>query len=126
MLNFLYTYAYWHYTEGVKTLIQHARNFLLFLWHFFAIPTLLVTLFASWRRMQESYQDGFDIKEKFSAFLVNTIMRGVGAFVRLVMIIFGIFSILLFIVIFNVTFLIWILLPAVIGMLIVLFFDTLL
>lgn len=126
MLTFFYTYANWHYTQGFKTLLSHGRNFLFFLWNFFSIPDLLKTLFSPWRRLSESYDDGYDIQEKFATFLVNIIMRFIGAIVRSAVIAFGILAQVLSFVLFLLISLIWILLPAVIGMILVVILDILL
>lgn len=126
MLTFFYTYANWHYTQGFMTLLTHGKHFLLFLWYFFSIPDLLKTLFAPWRRLQESYGDGYDLQEKFAAFTVNTIMRFIGMIVRLAVIAFGVILHIIAGKLLLLIFLFWLLLPAVVGVIMVVIVDTLL
>ncbi|MEX2515062.1 MAG: hypothetical protein WD335_02965 [Candidatus Paceibacterota bacterium] len=126
MLDFIYSYTYWHYTSAVKALLFHARNFVVFLWTFFAIPGLLATLLSPWQRLQESYDSGFDIKEKLATFIVNSLMRLVGGFVRIVMILFGAAVLVLSMILLLLVTVIWFLLPAVFGILIVVMLNTLL
>lgn len=118
MLSFLYTYTYWHYTNAVIAMAGIVRNILIFLWRFFSIPDLLKTLVSPWQRLQESYGDGFDIQEKLTALVVNTIMRLVGAVVRLAVISFGVVVLLLASGAAVASFIVWLFLPAVIGLLV--------
>lgn len=126
MLTFFYTYANWHYTLGFLALLSHGRNFLSFLWNFFSIPDLLRTLFSPWRRLRETYDDGYDIQDKLATLLVNTIMRIVGAIVRLAVIAFGILAQVLATAFFIMASFIWLLLPAVVGVILVVIIDILL
>jgi|AntRauTorcE11897_2_1112592.scaffolds.fasta_scaffold01191_2 hypothetical protein len=126
MLDFIYSYSFWHYTSAIKALLSHVRNFFVFVWNFFSIPGLLVTLFSPWQRLRESYDKGFDVKEKLATLLVNTIMRLVGAFIRIVMVVFGIVALVLYSVLALFLIVTWLLLPAVVGILMVIMFDILL
>jgi hypothetical protein len=96
------------------------------MWRFFAIPGLIRTLFSPWQRLQESYVSGFNIKEKLATLLVNTIMRLVGAVVRLTMILFGIVGLIIAGLLSMTLFLSWLAMPVIIGILLVLIFSTLL
>lgn len=125
MLTFFFTYANWHYTQALHNFILQIRSILSFLWYFFAIPNLIRTLFSPWRRLHETYQEGFDIQEKFATFLVNSIMRIVGAMIRLIVVVFGLVVQLLATLLLSVAFAVWLLLPAAVGILIVIIFDTL-
>jgi len=126
MLHFIYSYTYWHYTSAIKSVLLHIRNILSFMWRFFAIPGLIRTLFSPWQRLQESYVSGFNIKEKLATLLVNTIMRLVGAVVRLTMILFGIVGLIIAGLLSMTLFLSWLAMPVIIGILLVLIFSTLL
>lgn len=119
----LFTYIYWHYTSALIALMINIRNILTFLWRFFAIPTLLKTLFSPWHRMQESYQKGFNIQDVASTFIVNTLMRLVGAIARLAVISFGAGVLIAAATLSLVAVLLWIMFPAVVGLLIVFIVD---
>lgn len=83
------TYTLWHYSHAVKALIAIWRNFIFFFYHLFSLPLLVRTLFAPWRRLAQPYPDVFDAGEIFGTFITNTLMRIVGAVLRLVFIIIG-------------------------------------
>jgi|AntDeeMinimDraft_6_1070357.scaffolds.fasta_scaffold15381_2 hypothetical protein len=117
-LVFFSTYAYWHYGRGLIALLGHIQITFRFLWSFFAIPTLVRTLLAPWRRLQESYPDGFDIPELISTFLINSMMRLVGLVVRLIIICFGLGVLLASGILTVVILALWVFLPVVIGILI--------
>lgn len=101
-------YLSWHYTDAFVDMLNIWKNFLSFLFEFFSIPLLLKTLFSPWRRMQESYTR---IEDFFEHLIVNTLMRFVGAFFRLIIIIFGLASLFLCFVLGIVFFLLWTALP---------------
>lgn len=60
-----------------------------FLLHFFSVPELVRSLFAPFHRMRERKKQGFDPEDIFEVFVINILMRIVGAFVRLIFIIAG-------------------------------------
>jgi hypothetical protein len=118
-------YILWHYSGAIADIVRIWRNYLWFFYHFFSIPVLFKTLFSPWRRLQEEYKGGFDIENFFATKVVNTMMRLVGAFVRLAFIIVGI-------VVISIVFLggllflaIWLALPLIaLGLLIIGLFYT--
>lgn len=57
-----------------------------FLLHFFSVPELARSLFAPFHRMRERKKQGFDLEDIFEVFVINILMRFVGALVRLVFI----------------------------------------
>ncbi len=84
-------YFWWHYGPGLKGLIQVWKNFLLFGWHYFSVGLLLSTLFSPWHRISSSRGRGFDIGRWSRAFSEDLIARILGAIVRSIVIILGLF-----------------------------------
>lgn len=90
------------------------RNYLWFFWHFFAIPLHLKTLFIPWRRLSEDAGRHLDIERAFERMIVNTLMRIVGALVRLVFIALGIFVLGIAFLVFLIAGIVWTALPVMI------------
>lgn len=111
--GFFWAYAKWHYAQGLRELVLVAQNFLGFVAHFFSFKLLLRTLFAPWKRMGESYGDGFDLGRFASAFIVNSLMRIVGFVSRVVVLGVGLVAFLVVLAFFLGVFLVWLLAPAV-------------
>jgi hypothetical protein len=82
-------YIRWHYSHGVTDLIGIVRNFLWFFYEFFSIPLLLKTFFVPFHRLAVTATQGFHPEEWFEAFIVTTLMRIVGAFMRTLLIVLG-------------------------------------
>ncbi|OHA17751.1 MAG: hypothetical protein A2664_04025 [Candidatus Taylorbacteria bacterium RIFCSPHIGHO2_01_FULL_46_22b] len=84
------SYLLWHYTEGLRDMTRVWTNFLWFLYNFFSIPILAKTLFEPWRRIQEQkHRGGFSPEDIAETLMTNTIMRLVGALIRLCTIAIG-------------------------------------
>ena len=114
-------YLIWHYSIGLADLFRVFGNFLWFIWNFFSIPLLLKTLFSPWRRMSEDKKkQGLHPEEFFGNLLVNMIMRVVGIFARLIMILFGLVFLVLTAGLGMVAILIWLTLPVAIPFLFIL------
>lgn len=101
-------YLSWHYTDALTDMRRIWKNFFIFIWNFFSISLLVSTLFSPWHRMQESYGR---IEDVFGNFVVNTMMRLVGAVVRLIFIIMGTFSLILCAVLGVAALIFWLVLP---------------
>ncbi|MBP9855697.1 MAG: hypothetical protein KBC48_00095 [Candidatus Pacebacteria bacterium] len=116
MQSYLYlpTYVIWHYTAGLKAAGGLALNFIRFTANFFSLQLLLKTLFSPWRRLGEHYVSGLHPSEWLSTFLVNTLMRIVGAIIRLILIIVGLLMIMLTALGGLLMLIIWVLWPALI------------
>lgn len=95
MLSFLPYYLAWHYSRALHEMYGVFGNFIWFFYNFFSIPTLLATLFAPFKRMDEGYKKGLNLEAFFETLIVNTLMRLVGMFLRLVLILMGIISLAL-------------------------------
>ncbi|KKS30704.1 MAG: hypothetical protein UV60_C0005G0006 [Parcubacteria group bacterium GW2011_GWA2_43_11] len=110
-MRFALYYIRWHYSQGIVDLIGVVRNFIWFFYTFFSIPLLLKTLFQPFERLGERYSKGFDPGAWAQVFVVNSLMRVVGALLRLFLVLIGIIFIILTIVV-GVLFLVaWILAP---------------
>ncbi|MCB9806073.1 hypothetical protein H6775_02845 [Candidatus Nomurabacteria bacterium] len=104
-------YLSWHYTRGIKNLLEIWQDFLWFMMSFFSIGTLTRTLFSPFQRLQEHYKGGLDIENFFSVLAVNTIMRLVGFVTRIIIIALGIVMFLLTLITGVIFFIIWLVLP---------------
>lgn len=95
----LFDYVSWVYFGGIKEYFRAWANFHWFLFHFFSVGVLTRTLFMPWHRMREKGGRGLDIEGAASRFAVNTILRMVGIFVRLSVILAAfIFELALFVI----------------------------
>lgn len=104
-------YIRWHYYEGLLSIYFIIGNFVWFFYEFFSIPLLLKTLFSPFHRLDEGYAKGLKLEQWAQTFIVNSLMRIVGAFLRLFLILIGIIMIVLT-VLFGAFFLIvWALAP---------------
>jgi hypothetical protein len=81
----------WYLLDQPKLILKAWKNFLWFNLEYFSIPLLLKTFFSPWRRYTWSYGRGFSFKRYLDAFVSNAIFRGLGAVVRLILIVVGIF-----------------------------------
>lgn len=85
-------YLSWHYSLGIVKFVYAWKNIHWFLFHYFSISVLLASLFAPFHRIQEKRTRGFDPQNWFEVFIINTLMRAVGAIVRSIIIIVGVFT----------------------------------
>ena len=123
MLSFTYSYIRWHYTEALRELFFHVRNLLAFLWRYFSIPHLVATLLSPWSRLHEEYASGIHLSQQAGTFVVNMMMRIVGAFVRIFFILVGVFVLCVGLALAVLSFFAWLFLPAVAVFLAVATFD---
>ena len=116
-VTFLFEYLVWHYSRAVKDIVRLSGNFLGAVFNFFSIPFLLKTLFVPFERLQEKKKSlGFDAEEFFGNLIVTTIMRIVGAVVRLITIAFGFILLIVVSAISIVSFVGWLLLPILVPL----------
>lgn len=117
MLFVLY-YIKWHYTQALFDLVNILKNFVWFFFEFFSIRLFFKTLFSPFHRLGETYRGGIDIENYFETIIVNTLMRFVGFFLRLTLIIIG-FTAIIFTILFGIFFLfVWLLSPLLLTFLI--------
>lgn len=91
MQNILIQWISWQFFEMPKNILKVWRNFLLFNLNYFSIVLILKTFFSPWRKYSWVYPRGFDIGKYSEVFFSNLISRFLGAIVRSILIIFGIF-----------------------------------
>ncbi|MFZ2523178.1 MAG: hypothetical protein WAW92_02215 [Minisyncoccia bacterium] len=101
-------YLAWHYTTAFSDMMNIWKNFFSFLYEFFSIPLLIRTLFSPWRRMKEDYGR---IEDFFGNLVVNTMMRLVGAVIRIIFILMGLTSLLFCALVGVALFVFWVALP---------------
>ncbi|OHA33073.1 MAG: hypothetical protein A2928_00820 [Candidatus Taylorbacteria bacterium RIFCSPLOWO2_01_FULL_45_15b] len=94
-------------------------NIFRFTFNFFSVSLLARSLFSPWKRVHEEARRGFDIGEYLSRKLVNTLMRIVGASLRLIIIFFGIFFLCVVTLAGIVIFIAWILTPLILLLLVI-------
>lgn len=111
--SFFIAYLKWHYVRGLAELSAVAENFLWFVSHFFSFKLLSRTLFKPWKRLGEHYGGGFDIEAFASAVLVNFLMRVVGLFTRLVVLVIGSCCYLVVLLASLLMLAVWLLAPAI-------------
>ena len=111
MVSLFFSYLWWHYTEALSNIRKLFGNFLWFFYNLFSIPILARTLFAPWQKLAEKYKGGFDIQNLFESFLVTSIMRIVGFFIRIVVIVTGLAALVLTFILGIAFFFIWLLVP---------------
>lgn len=106
-------YAKWHYGKGLSELFGVIGNFFWFLTNFFSFKFLFKTLFVPWKRMGERYASIFDFDSFFSAFIVNTLMRGVGFLFKILVMFFGTICFVLLIILSFLAIFFWIFAPVI-------------
>jgi len=109
--NIFIQYLVWHFFDVPKGILKAWRNFLLFNLNYFSIPLLFKTLFSHWRRYRYSYGRRFDLGRYFEAFTFNLISRGLGAVVRVILILIGLLVEFFIILAGAIIFLGWLILP---------------
>ena len=109
--NIFIQYLIWHFFDVPKGILEAWRNFLLFNLNYFSIPLLFKTLFSHWRRYRYSYGRRFDLGRYFEAFTFNLISRGLGAVVRVILILIGLLVEVFIILAGAIIFLGWLILP---------------
>jgi hypothetical protein len=76
-------YIIWHYTRAYADIFHIWLNYLWFINHLFAVPDVMMSWFAPFKRLQENKVSIMKSPEDFFANLfVNIMMRIVGAFIR--------------------------------------------
>lgn len=114
ILNIPVLYLYWHYFETPKEILRIWRNFIIFFYHYFSIGLLLKTLFAPWRRDITYYGRGFNIRLYAEVIAFNLVARGIGFFIRSLIVFAGIFVEIFVFFAAILIFIAWLILPILI------------
>lgn len=102
----------WHYTDGLNFYANRYVYLLRSIVHYFSLPVLLTSLFAPWKRLVVSEKKpGFDLMYELESLSFNLVSRGIGAAVRLILFIAGIFTLFLFFIFGAAGFVSWVILP---------------
>jgi predicted membrane metal-binding protein len=112
-------YLRWHYTQGVVDLVHIVGNFVWFLYEFFSIRLLFSTLFVPFHRLNEESPTGLDLGRIAEKVIVNTLMRLVGALMRISLILLGLFLICVVVVIGSFFLVVWLCAPFVVLTLVI-------
>lgn len=91
-LTIVWDYLIWHYTTALVSFVRLYKNFWWFLTQFFSLPQLLGSLVVPYKRITEQRRRLFDIEGWIGYFIINTISRLIGFISRIVIISWGITS----------------------------------
>lgn len=83
-------YLWWHYTLGIRHYIVASRSLLQSVAVLFSFGLIMRTFFEPFERLGESYGGG--LQSFFETLVVNMLMRLLGMFVRLCILILGLIS----------------------------------
>jgi hypothetical protein len=106
-------YFKWHYGKALSSLTIIWKNFLLFTYNFFSITALFKNFFDPWKRMSDPYPDSFSLRKYFYTFIANSIVRILGIMMRTILIIIGLIFCIILLLLYPVTLIIWLGLPAI-------------
>ncbi len=110
------SYFAWHYSRSLAEYWQVAGNLIWFVFNFFSINILIKTLLSPWHRLQDEPVPITKPIKFLEGFIVNFMMRLVGLIIRLSLLVFGLIFTLASIVVAVVGFIIWFLMPVLIGL----------
>ena len=112
--NLILDFSLWFLKAVPLAILKAWRNTVWFAFHYFSLPTLVLTLFAPWRRYSWSYKGGFSIGGYFEALASNLFSRVIGAVMRLPIIATGLIAVFLAFCAGAVVLVAWFLLPLII------------
>jgi uncharacterized membrane protein len=104
---------WWHYHDGLSALYRHALNFPRLILRLLAPISLLKSLFAPLQRLQEPYKKRASFEDWAGSFVVNTIMRILGALMRVVLLVCGFIGLVVSSLLAVIVLLTWVALPLV-------------
>lgn len=114
--NLVLDFVLWFGKEVPLSIVKAWRNMVWFTFHYFSLATLVVTLFAPWRRYTWSYKGGFSIGGYLEALASNFFSRIIGAIMRLPIIAAGLVAVLAAFLAGAAVFILWFLLPLIISL----------
>jgi ATP-dependent Clp protease ATP-binding subunit ClpC len=102
----------WHYSHGIRFYVKRYSYTINWVVHYFSLQLLLPTLFSPWKRLIEvDRKSGFSFERWFKVFTFNLVSRFMGAIIRLLLFIVGIY-VLVFVFIFGaIGMVVWVLIP---------------
>lgn len=112
--NIIFQWFFWHFIDIPQNILLGWKNFIKFNFNYFSVGSLLKSLLSPWKGDIDSYGRGFDAGRYFTTFLGNMISRVLGAIIRLVIIVLGLFFGAGVFLAGALIFIIWICLPAIV------------
>ncbi len=88
-LSIVADYLWWHYRFGLSEYLYAWGRVHRFFFEYFSVGLLARSFFAPFHRISERKKPGFDLEDITETFVINVLMRIVGALVRSVFIILG-------------------------------------
>jgi len=118
--NIFIVWFVWHFYEMPMFLFGVWKNYILFVLNYFSVLLLLKSFLSPWRKNKWNYPNNLNIKDFLSTFFSNTFSRILGAGMRLVLIIIGVFFQIFVILTGLIVIILWVLMPfiAIAGFLI--------
>ena len=112
MFGVLKDYIFWHYTVAYVDQIYILKNYVWFLKRFFSIREVAKSLFSPWKRIQDDKGSLLrDPENFFASLIVNTLMRIVGFFVRIILLSIALLSFILLLALAFVVMVTWAAIP---------------
>lgn len=111
---FFVDYVRWHYGQALILYIRTSKNFWWFFVQFFSLRALISSFFAPFKRITEERPRGFDIEGWISTLIINLLSRGIGMIIRLVLILSGFITLILYTVVIFFGYGVWLTAPFVI------------
>lgn len=112
MSSFFIDYLKWHYTYGLLNIFRIAKEFIRFLLNLFSVTLFLKTLFIPIFSIPLNDNSNY-IGDMIAEFVGGTLIRLIGAFFRLALIILGLFFSFLTFIISTFIFILWLLMPLI-------------
>lgn len=109
----------WYFGDAVKFLVNFLFKTLKFIVYFFALSFHLRHFFAPWKKMMVGYGRGFRLEVFFSSLALNSASRIIGAFLRILIIIWTVLLFILVLFLGLIIILLWLFLPVIIIYLII-------
>ena len=90
--NIFFQFVIWYFWKVPINIILAFKNFLRFNLEFFSVLELIKTFFTPWKRYQEQHSVAFNLNNRIQVLIGNLISRGMGMFIRSILIIIGLLS----------------------------------
>ncbi len=114
MRSFFLDYAGWHYDRALPHYVRIYKNLWWFLVQFFSLPYLASSFFAPYKRVIEPKSRRFDLEDWLGRILINLLSRLIGMIIRFVIIISGIMTLVVYILLGCLGYVLWLVWPILI------------
>ncbi|MFH1780952.1 MAG: hypothetical protein ABH841_03040 [Candidatus Nealsonbacteria bacterium] len=109
--NIFIKYLVWHFLDASRGILRAWQNCLKFNLNYWSVSLLLKTWFSPWRRYRSAYGRNFSLTKYFETFTFNMLSRVIGAIMRSVLIVSGLFAEVLIFLSGAAVFVLWLILP---------------